>query len=359
MSDSDADPTPTLPPDAEIEQTLRGLVRDIWLSGNHDNLTVNHIRNSAEAKLHLPEAFFKTDPAWKPRSKAIVTDQFDGSEAEAAEPEEPPKKKSAPNPRSVPQKRKAQAKKPAGASTKSSERKRQKVSGASDEDEDSAKSRVIHEDSEGEDTSSPTLLSASSRKGSLQPGLADDDGDVTNAHKKSKSPDQDTKPEASDSDMSVLIDEPPKKKRQRNAGPAKEKNSKPASKKGNSKEVKEPDPQEAEIRRLQGWLVKCGIRKLWGKELKPFDTPKAKINHLKEMLKEAGMDGRYSVEKARQIKERRELAADLEAVQEGAKRWGQSEEEEVEDAGTRPRRRLAKGLKDLEGLIESEGEESD
>ncbi|EKG17664.1 hypothetical protein MPH_05113 [Macrophomina phaseolina MS6] len=383
MSDSDADPTPTLPPDAEIEQTLRGLVRDIWLSGNHDNLTVNHIRNSAEAKLHLPEAFFKTDPAWKPRSKAIVTDQFnvqqreDGSEAEAAEPEEPPKKKSAPNPRSVPQKRKAQAKKPAGASTKSSERKRQKVSGASDEDEDSAvrsdasdppepspkkatkKPRVIHEDSEGEDTSSPTLLSASSRKGSLQPGLADDDGDVTNAHKKSKSPDQDTKPEASDSDMSVLIDEPPKKKRQRNAGPAKEKNSKPASKKGNSKEVKEPDPQEAEIRRLQGWLVKCGIRKLWGKELKPFDTPKAKINHLKEMLKEAGMDGRYSVEKARQIKERRELAADLEAVQEGAKRWGQSEEEEVEDAGTRPRRRLAKGLKDLEGLIESEGEESD
>ena len=70
------------------------------------------------------------------------------------------------------------------------------------------------------------------------------------------------------------------------------------------------------------------------------------------------MDGRYSVEKARQIKEERELQAEVEAVQASAKRWGQSDEEDdVEES--KPRRRLAKGLKDLDFLGDEDGEETD
>ena len=49
------------------------------------------------------------------------------------------------------------------------------------------------------------------------------------------------------------------------------------------------------------------------------------------------MDGRYSVEKARQIKEARELAADLEAVKDFDERWGSKEGEEHDGAGTRKR----------------------
>lgn len=400
MSDSDAEPAPALPPDAKIEQALRRLVRDLWLAGDHDNLTVKRIRKSAEEQLRLPDDFFRDDSTWKDRSKTVITDQVvsqlrfcvicalcadlnamqsvqerDGAEGETAEPEEPPKKKRAPKAASA-QKRKPSTKKQTAAPTKSSGRKRQKVSISDAEDEDPAvrsdasepsepstkkptkKSRVVEEDSEGDGGASPAPRPSSKRKGSPQSGPADDFGDDTNAQERSTSPVQDAKPAASDSEMSVLIDEPPKKKRQKKAGPTKEKQSKSTSKKSKPKDEKELDPQDAEIKRLQGWLVKCGIRKLWGKELKPFDTPKARINHLKEMLKEVGMDGRYSVEKARQIKERRELAADLEAVQEGAKRWGQSESDE-EDGRTQPKRRLAKGLKDLEGLIESEGEETD
>lgn len=103
-------------------------------------------------------------------------------------------------------------------------------------------------------------------------------------------------------------------------------------------------PDEAEIKRLQGWLVKCGIRKLWHRELAAYDNPKAKIRHLKDMLKDAGMDGRYSVEKARAIKEQRELAADLEAVTEGAKIWGHEgddKDEEESEAQDKPKRRAA------------------
>ena len=77
------------------------------------------------------------------------------------------------------------------------------------------------------------------------------------------------------------------------------------------------------------------------------------------------MEGRYSAEKARQIKEERELKADLEAVQAGEKLWGQHGSDEEDDGGKeeaktgRPKRRLARGLKELDFLNDSDGEETD
>ena len=166
--------------------------------------------------------------------------------------------------------------------------------------------------------------------------------------------------EASESELSELIDDEPKPKRKkRGSGPSEPKAKgaprKPRQKKGNSPDL---DPDAEEIKRLQSWLIKCGIRKMWGRELKPYDTAKAKIRHLKEMLSNAGMTGRYSAEKASQIREGRELQADLAAVQEGAKHWGKSDDEEEEEQ-PRPRRRLAKGLEGLDFLNDDDGEETD
>ena len=56
------------------------------------------------------------------------------------------------------------------------------------------------------------------------------------------------------------------------------------------------------------------------------------------MLKDVGMEGRFSEQKATAIKERRELAADLEAVQEGAKQWGHESDDE-EETSERPAKR--------------------
>jgi hypothetical protein len=141
--------------------------------------------------------------------------------------------------------------------------------------------------------------------------------------------------EDSESEMSVVLDEAPKKQRKKSASTGTKAKAAPKAKatKASAKPAKEETPDEAEIKRLQGWLVKCGIRKLWHRELAPYDAPKAKIKHLKEMLKDAGM-------------ERRELEADLEAVQEGAKQWGNEsgeEEGESDDAepAPRPQRRAA------------------
>lgn len=160
----------------------------------------------------------------------------------------------------------------------------------------------------------------------------------------------------SESEMSVVLDEEPQskapRKRQKSAGGT-------ATKTKKAPKAKDEDisPDQAEIKRLQGWLIKCGIRKLWGKELAPYDTPKAKIKHLKGMLEDAGMTGRPSQEKANQIREERELKADLEQIQQGAKQWGAKSDEENEE-DSEPRRRLARGRQSL-AFLENEGEETD
>lgn len=157
--------------------------------------------------------------------------------------------------------------------------------------------------------------------------------------------------------MSVVLDEPaPPKKQQKKSRES------PASapKKAKAKPAAKPateDPDQAEIKRLQGWLLKCGIRKFWARELAPYDTPKAKIKHLKSMLEEVGMKGRYSMDKARQIRDARELQADLEAVKEGAMKWG-NEKENSGSEEERPRRRLVKGRQSL-AFLSDDGEETD
>ncbi|OBT89971.1 hypothetical protein VE02_01568 [Pseudogymnoascus sp. 03VT05] len=158
--------------------------------------------------------------------------------------------------------------------------------------------------------------------------------------------------EDSDSALSVLIDEPPKRSKSgsKSAKPSTSKTPKPAA---------AVSPADAEIKTLQSQLVKCGIRKIWQFELKDYgDDSKAKIRHLKGMLKEVGMEGRFSEARAREIKEMRELAQDVEAVTEGAKLWGkrgrrseakkavsqevESGSEEESEGEVRPARRAAR-----------------
>lgn len=81
-------------------------------------------------------------------------------------------------------------------------------------------------------------------------------------------------------------------------------------------------------------MLKCGIRKFWSKELAKFETPKEKIKHLTGLLTDVGMTPRYSNEKAKKIKEERELQAEVEAVQEGAG-WAKMDNGRVNTRSTR------------------------
>ncbi|KAI0123692.1 hypothetical protein BJ170DRAFT_598895 [Xylariales sp. AK1849] len=133
-------------------------------------------------------------------------------------------------------------------------------------------------------------------------------------------PTEEIKPEADDdsSELSSVLDEPPPRKR-------KSKDPKGSSKPkvSNKAAPKELTGDEGEIKKLQGQLVKCGVRKIWAFELKEHgEDSRAKIRHLKKMLSDMGMDGRFSEAKAKEVKERRELMADLEAVQDMNTLWG-------------------------------------
>jgi hypothetical protein len=161
----------------------------------------------------------------------------------------------------------------------------------------------------------------------------------------------------SESEMSIVIDEEPKAKRKKRPSDTSAPKPKVSKQKASSAVPKGDGTPEAEVKRLQSWLLKCGIRKVWSKELAPYSTPKSKIAHLKQMLKDVGMEGRFSAEKARQIKEEREFRADLEAVQDGARRWGEGADED-EETCSKPRRRLAKGLRELD-FLGSGGEETE
>lgn len=213
-----------------------------------------------------------------------------------------------------PKKAKKPASKPAAAPKRPQKRKPE-----SDDDEDV----------EQEDSKSAINVAAPKKKELKKPesdeesplsDLQDDEPeDTENAITTQKKGDD------SDSDMSILIDEGPKPKRARKSGSS-EKSSKPKPSSSSSSKPKttaELSPDEAELKTLQAQLVKCGIRKIWGMELKKFgDDMKGKIKHLKTMLRDAGMDGRFSEAKAREIKEARELKAELEAVVEGEQHWG-------------------------------------
>lgn len=190
-----------------------------------------------------------------------------------------------------------------------------------------------------------------------------DESDSAGKQAPQPSKEADAEPQdASESQLSEVLEEETElsSKRQKSSEPAPKKKTTTSKGKSTSKaKDADVDPDQAEIKRLQGWLIKCGIRKLWSKELAPFDTSKAKIKHLKGMLADAGMQGRYSQEKAKQIRESRELAEELEGVKEGEKQWGTGNQDEEESDSERPRRRLNRGLKSLAFLDDDDGEETD
>jgi hypothetical protein len=208
--------------------------------------------------------------------------------------------------------------------------------------------KVVTEESEDEDEderhNEPKVLVKSRIEDEASKDSNDDADGPVPAKAERETPIVQAKGDVSESEMSSLIDESPVKSKRQKKGtlqkPEKGRKSGTAeakAKPARAKQAHSDDPDQAEIKRLQGWLVKCGIRKVWSKELASFDAIKEKIKHLKNMLKDAGMDGRFSDEKAAKIKEEREFAKDLEAIQEGARSWGPAE---VSETG-RPRRRAA------------------
>ncbi|KAK9457855.1 hypothetical protein V1511DRAFT_8056 [Dipodascopsis uninucleata] len=76
------------------------------------------------------------------------------------------------------------------------------------------------------------------------------------------------------------------------------------------------DPFEEKISTLKTWIVRCGERKQWSRELASYPTAKEKIARLQKILEDLGMTPRYSMEKAKRIKEERDLAREVAQLRE-------------------------------------------
>ncbi|KAJ7505457.1 hypothetical protein B0H11DRAFT_1978807 [Mycena galericulata] len=87
---------------------------------------------------------------------------------------------------------------------------------------------------------------------------------------------------------------------------------KPKASKGKQPELSK---DEETIKRLKSLVVACGVRKVWTKVFKDVDSASQQIRMLKEILTDLGMSGRMSLDQARAIKQKRELAQELEDVQ--------------------------------------------
>ncbi|KAL2355012.1 hypothetical protein BJ546DRAFT_718665 [Cryomyces antarcticus] len=385
------EPAVNVPSDARLGAALRHATKAIFKTGNREELTVKRIRAAAEEEVSFDDHrhFYKTTPDWDKRSKDIIKETVaalesnaDSEESLASSPQELPKTRK-PAVKPAPQKRKvlvtSTVVKP--RTTDKRQGKLDSVDSASDSLSDAPsgvesipeprrKKRKVEEDDSGVVTSPSSAKATPKAQVQADDVVHSEDDDEPHAVASNPTIAPGKTIDESESEMSVILDEPPPsktKKRQTKSPPDKPSKAKAskATKAAAKAKAGPEDPEEAEIKRLQGWLIKCGIRKLWHKELAAYDTPKTKISHLKRMLKDAGMDGRYSVEKASRIKEQRELAADLEAVQAGAKLWGHDEDgEENENGGggsgeKQPKRRLAKGFKELDFLGSDGGEETD
>ncbi|KIX00913.1 uncharacterized protein Z518_09978 [Rhinocladiella mackenziei CBS 650.93] len=391
MSDSElpeASESPA-PPAHELEKSLRR--ETVKAQKSDPNFSYNSIRAASEAKLGLRKGFYKNHEEWASRSKKIIQEQLvikphgtfrprlvDVVKAIQDDTRSSPLKSA----KSKSNESKERPKKRALTENEPTPTKRQKTGQRDDTASEDMSSPLSDIDSEiGEekprrkkDKAPPKSGTAKSKQSAAKKSKsAGSDSEEEDGEEKAKgagaenSTDQDdvqgavNPDDGSASDMSVPLGEDPNPKKKRKLNESKSTGRKPKKTKvPKGKADADLDPDQAEIKRLQGWLGKCGIRKLWGKELKPYETSKAKIKHLREMLANIGMTGRYSIDKANQIREARELAADIEAVQEGAERWGADEDDggRNEKQDGRPARRLVRGAKNYD-FLSSDGEETD
>ncbi|KJA23487.1 hypothetical protein HYPSUDRAFT_215081 [Hypholoma sublateritium FD-334 SS-4] len=182
----------------------------------------------------------------------------------------------------------------------------------------------------------------------------------------------------SESELSVLLDDLPKPKRKSSSGdkPSKKASEKPKTKKATKAPVVLSKDEET-IKRLKSLVVACGTRKVWSKVFQGLDSPQQQIRKLKEMLSDLGMTGRMSLDQAKAIKEKRELAQELADVTEFAakmearggssaksksvepdtavkeEKGGSSEDEEIQA----PRKRMMNARKSILAFLDDQSDD--
>ncbi|KAJ2592892.1 hypothetical protein H4R99_006264 [Coemansia sp. RSA 1722] len=251
-----------------LEKTCRKIVNE----GDLDKLTARSIRRTAEERMGLEEQRLDQVP-YKQMVKDIVAKALEDLNNSKSDEE------------SVPE-----------SAAESEEKSEDETQAHAQEDSDSDAGE--HESADGKESD----VGESDEKGS----------------KKRKDRERNGKSDSEEEDFSDVNDsEPaktkaitkPKKRASEAALPAKAKRTKTTP-------VSAPisKSNEATIGNLKTYVNKCGMRKVWSKELNGMNAAQ-QIRHLKKLLDDLGMDGRPTLEKCKKIKAKRDLQAELEAIE--------------------------------------------
>lgn len=82
-----------------------------------------------------------------------------------------------------------------------------------------------------------------------------------------------------------------------------------------AKRTKKAVKAENTLDKLKSYVFKCGVRKIWKRELDGLDET-ASIAKVRGILEELGMEGRPSLEKCKKIKDQREFAEEMKIIDE-------------------------------------------
>ncbi|KAH8093825.1 hypothetical protein BXZ70DRAFT_1010418 [Cristinia sonorae] len=321
---------------AAVKDAINTYVREAAAAGDLEQVTYGQARDAVEKELGLQPGTLKS-AEYKPAVKEMiagVTEEIE-KEEEAAKATKGKKRKSTENENEKAPKAKVKvlpkkATKTVDKKGKGSKPKRSPSVVPSDNDEPTTSPKDLQEGS----SKTPSSLREPPKKRQKQVASDDEGEKHRSTHEAEVSSSASTletpaksepasKPgaksddagEKSESEMSVLIDEPPPK-RGRKKSDDKNKDCQPA--KGRKKKVpaEELSKDDQQIKRLKSLVVACGVRKVWAKEFKDMESKSAQIRRLKEILSGLGMNGRLSLEQAKAIKEKREFEQELEDVKE-------------------------------------------
>ncbi|KAG9021299.1 hypothetical protein FS837_007371, partial [Tulasnella sp. UAMH 9824] len=310
-------PKPTdEPTDAELIAATKDVVRSLKRDGTIEKWTKGLLRERMEKHFNLPSGSLRERRKLVEQATAEAIEESDDEDKDDEQVEDSKKKESKPSSPKRPSKKKkgpstelasdselsvlddgspAKSKKSKGKEAKPSSSKK-KVSATTkvkraDKNTDAFLSMVgLAPGSKGADENAAALLVQGLAGGKAS--LDDDD------------------------DLSELEDQPPRKKaktkRTSDGGSKGKVKSKKAAAESWFLTAKNPqDKNEEEIKRLKSFVLACGVRKKWVKEFEGLDTSAQQINKLRKILADLGMTGRLSLEKAKEIREKREFAQEM------------------------------------------------
>ncbi|KAJ7707123.1 hypothetical protein B0H16DRAFT_1633829 [Mycena metata] len=342
---------------ASARRAAKAMVQDAQRNGTTAELSLRKIRRALETQFSLPEGTLDAEEF----KKAIKSAVESGSDDEMSEPES-----------EVPTQTKKR--KPETVLESPPKRKRNSASSKQFKSAEMVPTSDIEEDPEVKTGDTSTELEKPPAAGPGGDSAKENDGvppkqaqkikkAAASVSRPSPRPSTSSTPKAdSDSELSVLDDEPPKRTKKSKTSKPKDKGDKPKSTKGKKSSGLSKD--EETIKRLKSLVLACGVRKVWAKVFKDVDTPSQQIRMLKEILTELGMSGRMSLEQAKGIKEKRELAQELEDVQAFAAaatrskpKPSQEDDEEEEEEEELPVKRKSNARRSIMAFLEDQSDD--